>query len=162
MSLRMKWAALAATSLLAIGACHGKQESTEPTGGGSASAEQKSLYDRLGGTPAITAVVDELVANCAADARINHFFTGAAGDPEEMKHFKQMLVDQICEATGGPCKYSGKSMPEAHKGMAIKHDDFTALVEDLKKALDKLKVPDKEQGELLGALAPLEPDIVDK
>jgi len=163
MSLRSKWAALAATSLLALGACHGKKESTEPAGGGGASgAPTKSLYDRLGGQPALVAVVDDFVGNVAADARINKFFTAAAGDPEEMKHFKQMLIDQICEATGGPCKYQGKSMPEAHKGMAIKHEDFVALVEDLKKTLDKLKVPDQEQSELLGALGPLEPDIVDK
>jgi hemoglobin len=164
MSLRSKWVALAASSLLALGACHGKNESTEPTGGGSgsAAASTKSLYERLGGTPAITAVVDDFVGNCAADARINHFFTGAAGDPEEMKHFKQMLVDQICEASGGPCKYQGKSMPESHKGMAIKHEDFVALVEDLKTTLDKLEVPAPEQQELLGALAPLEPDIIDK
>ena len=161
MRLAGKWAALAASSLLAFGACgHKKPEG----GGGAGTAETatKSLYDRLGGQPAITAVVDDFVGNVAADARINKFFTAAAGDPEEMKHFKQMLVEQICEATGGPCKYSGKSMPEAHKGMNITHDDFVALVDDLKKSLVKLGVPDKEQGELLGALGPLEPDIVGK
>jgi hemoglobin len=159
MRLAPKWAALAASSLLALAACGHKQPTT---GGGTAETANKSLYDRLGGQPAIVAVVDDFVGNVAADNRINKFFTGAAADPEEMKHFKAMLVDQICEASGGPCKYTGKSMPEAHKGMAISHDDFTALVEDLKKSLDKFKVPDKEQGELLGALAPLEPDIVGK
>ena len=141
------------------GACGGKKSSTTTTPAGGSAA---SLYDRLGGKPAITKVVDDFVANCAADARINKFFTAAAGDPNEMAHFKQMLVDQICEASGGPCKYSGKSMPDAHKGMAITHDDFVALVDDLQKALVADGVKDQEQKDLLGALAPLEPDIVGK
>ena len=143
-----------------LGACGGKKSSTTttPEGGGSAA----SLYDRLGGKPAITKVVDDFVANCAADTRINKFFTAAAGDPNEMAHFKQMLVEQICEASGGPCKYSGKSMPEAHKGMNITHDDFVALVDDLQKALVADGVKEQEQKDLLGALGPLEPDIVGK
>src|SRR5256885_1772837 len=86
-----------------LGACGGKKSSTTttPAGGGSAA----SLYDRLGGQPAITKVVDDFVANVAADSRINKFFTAAAGDQNEMAHFKQMLVEQICQASGGPCKY---------------------------------------------------------
>ena len=160
MSLRLKWAALAASTLLAIGGCGGKKaSSTEPAGGTGSAA---SLYDRLGGEPAITKVVDDFVGNCAADARINHFFTAAAGDPEEMKHFKAMLVEQICEASGGPCKYSGKTMPEAHKGMAITDADFNALVEDLQKALVADGVKDQEQHDLLTALAALKGDIVGK
>lgn len=163
MSLRVKVAALAASSLLALGACGSKNKNTTTTeGSGSATGAQKSLYERLGGQPAVAAVVDDFVANVAADNRINHFFTSAAGDPEEMKHFKQMLNDQICEATGGGCKYTGKSMPDAHKGMAITDADFTALVEDLKKSLDKLHVGDQEQNELLTALGGLKGDIVGK
>jgi hemoglobin len=159
MRLGSKLAAIAATSLLALGACGGKKSGTTTTATGSGSA---TLYERLGGQPAVTKVVDDFVANCAADPRINKLFTAAAGDPQEMAHFKQMLVDQICEASGGPCKYSGKSMPEAHKGMAITHDQFTALVEDLQKALVADGVKDAEQKDLLGALAPLEPQIVNK
>ena len=79
-----------------------------------------------------------------------------------MAHFKQMLVDQICEASGGPCKYTGKSMPDAHKGMNITDADFDALVEDLQKALVADGVKDQEQKDLLGALAGLKPDIVGK
>lgn len=143
-----------------LGGCGGKKSSTTTTPEGSGSAA--SLYDRLGGKPAITKVVDDFVGNCAADARINKFFTAAAGDPNEMAHFKQMLVDQICEASGGPCHYTGKSMPEAHKGMAITDADFNALVEDLQKALVADGVKDQEQKDLLGALAGLKPDIVGK
>jgi len=67
-----------------------------------------SLYGRLGGKPAITAVVDEFVARVAADKRITAFFAGVAADPARLAAFKGKLVDQICEASGGPCKYSGK------------------------------------------------------
>src|SRR5579862_9555542 len=108
MRLGTKLAAIAASSLLALGACGGKKSgtTTTPTGGGGGSA---TLYDRLGGQPAVAKVVDDFVALVAADTRINKFFTAAAGDPQEMAHFKQMLADQICEAAGGGCKYTGKS-----------------------------------------------------
>jgi hemoglobin len=117
--------------------------------------QQKSLYDRLGGKDAITAVVDDFVANVAADKRINGFFAKA-----DIPRLKRNLVDQICQATGGPCTYTGKDMKTAHKGMGITDADFNALVEDLQKSLNKFKVPEKEQGELLGALASLKPQIV--
>jgi len=118
-------------------------------------APQKSLYERLGGKDAITAVVDDFVANVAADKRINGFFAKT-----DVPRLKRNLVDQICQATGGPCTYTGKDMRTAHKGMGITDADFNALVEDLKISLDKFKVPAKEQGELLGALGSLKPQIV--
>jgi hemoglobin len=125
-------------------------------------AADKSLYERLGGKKSITAVVDEFVGRVAMDARINHYFGAAAADPVRMKLFKANLVDQICQASGGPCKYTGKDMKSAHAGMGITAADFNALVEDLTGALDKFKVKDKEKGELLGALAPMKSDIVTK
>ncbi len=129
---------------------------------GGKAKKEKSLYQRLGGKKAITAVVDEFVVNVAADARINKFFAATASDPKRMATFKGNLVNQICEASGGPCKYTGKSMKEAHKGMGISTADFNALVEDLVKALDKLKVGEKEKNELLGVLGPMKGDIVER
>jgi len=125
-------------------------------------AKEKTLFDRLGGKKGITAVVGEFVGNCATDDRIKGFFAKTAADPKRLATFKNNLVDQICEASGGPCKYKGKSMKDAHKGMGISSADFTALVEDLTKALDKFKVGEKEKGELLGALGPMKGDIVEK
>jgi len=119
--------------------------------------KEKSLYDRLGKKKAITAVVDEFVGNVAADASINHFFAKT-----DIPHLKKMLVDQICMATGGPCKYKGKDMKSAHKGMGVSTADFNALVGDLVKALDKFKVPEKEKSELLAALGGMKGDIVEK
>ncbi len=118
-------------------------------------APQKSLYDRLGGQPAITAVVDDFVGNVAGDGRINGFFART-----DIARLKRLLVEQICQATGGPCTYTGRDMVTAHKGMNITDAQFNALVEDLVKSLDKFKVPEKEKGELLGALGGLKPQIV--
>jgi len=117
--------------------------------------KEKPLYDRLGGLPAIQAVVDDFIGNVANDNRINKRFANA-----NIPKLKKNLVDQVCEATGGPCKYTGLSMKEAHKGMKITDAEFSALVEDLVKSLDKFKVPAKEKNELLTALAGMKNDIV--
>ena len=115
----------------------------------------KTLYDRLGGQAAIVAVVDDFVGNVAADKRINGFFAHA-----DIPHLKMELVSQICQATGGPCVYTGKDMKTAHAGMGIRSRDFNALVGDLGKTLKKFKVPKKEQGQLVAILAPMKKDIV--
>jgi hemoglobin len=128
----------------------------------SASAQQKTLYDRLGGKAAITAVVDQFVSNVAADKRINARFAATAADPARLANFKNNLVNQICQASGGPCTYTGKSMKDAHAGMGITTADFNALVEDLVSALNKFKVPDSDQKVLLGVLGPMSKDIVEK
>jgi hemoglobin len=127
-----------------------------------AAAKDKTLYQRLGGKKAITEVVDEFVSRVAADSRINGFFKQTAGDPERLAMFKGNLVDQIYQASGGPCTYKGKDMKTAHKGMGISGDDFNALVEDLVGALDKFKVGEKEKNELLGVLGPMKSDIVEE
>ena len=125
-----------------------------------AGAKQKSLYDSLGGRTAIVKVVDDFVGNCAADARINSFFAATAKDPKRMAAFKTNLVNQICEASGGPCKYTGKDMKTAHAGMDITDTHFNALVEDLTKTLDKFKVAAADQKTLLGVLGPMRAQIV--
>ena len=123
-------------------------------------AKDKSLYDRLGGKKAIKAVVADFVNNVAGDSRINKFFADTAKDPKRLARFKDNLVDQICQASGGPCKYKGKDMVTAHKGMNISDAEFTALVEDLVKSLNKFNVGATEQNELLGALGGLKSQIV--
>jgi hemoglobin len=132
------------------------------TAGAQKAAAQKSLYDRLGGKAAITAVVDEFVGRVSADNRINHFFAATASNPARLAAFKGKLVDQICQAGGGPCKYMGKDMKAAHQGMGITTADFNALVEDLVGALDKFKVGKAEKDQLLGVLGPMQGAIVEK
>src|SRR5262245_58896699 len=125
-------------------------------------AKEKPLYDRLGGKKAIAAVVDEFVNRVAADKRINAFFGATASDPDRLMRFKRNLVDQICQASGGGCKYMVKDMKSAHMGLGISGADFDALVEDLVGALDTFKVGAHEKDQLLGALAPMKSAIVEK
>ena len=137
---------VAAGMLLALVGC--AQTGTMPAG--------KSLYDRLGGKTAITAVVDQFVANVVDDSRINGRFATT-----DIPKLKGHLVDQICMATGGSCTYRGRDMKTTHAGMKISNADFGALVEDLVKALDTFKVPAQEKRELLGLLGPMNKDIVE-
>lgn len=116
---------------------------------------EQTLYHRLGGKETITAVVDDFVARVAADNRINSFFA-----PTDMPRFKRLLVEQICQATGGPCTYTGRDMKTAHQGMGVTDADFNALVEDLVTTMDKFQVPAQERNELLALLGPMRSDIV--
>ena len=116
----------------------------------------RSLYERLGGKAAITAVVDDFVARCAADARINGKFART-----DIPRLKASLVDQVCEATGGPCTYTGRDMRATHDGMGVTAAEFDALVADLVATLDRFSVPAAEKAELVSALAPMRADIVE-
>ena len=115
-----------------------------------------SLYERLGGLAAINAVIDSFVARCAADDRINPKF-----ERTDIPRLKKMLVDQVCEATGGPCTYAGRSMRETHDGMGVTAGEFDALVEDLVATLDEFDVPKEEQDELLSVLGSMRGEIVE-
>src|SRR5262249_41130638 len=87
--------------------------------GNSTLGQTRTLYDRLGGYPGISAVVDDFVKNVAADKRINKFFANANID-----RLKARLVEQICQGTGGPCVYTGRDMKSVHAGMGIRGKDF--------------------------------------
>ena len=122
-----------------------------------ATMHNASLYSRLGGKPAIRLVVEDFVQNVAEDRRINQFFATT-----NIPRLKRLLVEQICQASGGPCRYSGRSMKAAHRGLGIRNVDFNALVQDLGKSLNKYNVPVREQRELTAILVPLKPDIVSR
>jgi hemoglobin len=126
------------------------------------SATAKSLYERLGGMPAITAVTSGLVDRILADTRINAWFARAAASKEETARYKASLANFVCQSVGGPCTYTGPDMVTAHKGRRVTSGAFDAVVEDLTAVLDELKVPAAEKSELLGALAPLKSQIVQK
>ncbi|HLL72032.1 MAG TPA: group 1 truncated hemoglobin [Pyrinomonadaceae bacterium] len=147
-------AALCLLGMMAVAAQ--AQDTNTSTTTTAASATQKSLYERLGGLDAIKAVVGEFAARVLADERVNKKF--AKTDAARLTHY---LVEQVCAATGGPCRYTGNSMKKAHKNMKVTEGEFTALVEDLVKALDKFNVPETEKNELLGALAKMKGDIVE-
>lgn len=130
-------------------------QSMEPTT--TSTMADKPLYERLGGKPAITAVVEDFVGRVAADSRINGKFANT-----DIPRLKMLLIEQICQASGGPCTYTGRSMKATHTGMGVSSAEFDALVGDLVATLNKFRVPEREKNELLGALGPLKKDIVER
>jgi hemoglobin len=119
-------------------------------------AMDRSLYDRLGGIEAITAVVGSFRDRVAADDRINLKFART-----DLARLTKMLIDQVCEATGGPCHYTGRSMKQAHASMRVTDGEFDALVQDLVATLKQFNVGKHEQDELLGLLGPMRSEIVE-
>jgi hemoglobin len=117
----------------------------------------KKLFDRLGGKPAVEAVIDDFLGRVAGDESINSGF--AVG---HVPRLRQRLVELVCAATGGPCTYSGRDMQTAHAGMKITNAQFDSLVGHLVATLDKFKVPSQEKGELLGLLGPMRGSIVEE
>jgi hemoglobin len=117
-----------------------------------------SLYDQLGGAVGITAVINGLGDNLVADSRISGFFTSLP--TARLLRLKELLIEQVSNASGGPVQYTGRDMRTSHAGLNITTDDFNALVEDLVQSLNSNKVPAAAQQMLLGALAPLQSDIV--
>jgi hemoglobin len=130
---------------------------------GSAFADQhieQSLYKRLGGYDAIAAVTDDFIGRMATDKALSRFFVGHS--KESLGHIRQLVVDQLCAATVGPCIYIGRDMKSSHQGMGITEGDWNTAVGHLVATLDKFKVPERERKEVLGALSGLKNDIVDQ
>lgn len=142
--LRHRCGQLALVACIALAGCAAQQP--EP-----------KLFDRLGGLPAITAVVDKTLDSVAHDPRTSRSFDGV-----KLGTVKQSVVAQICEATGGPCKYKGDSMREVHQGLGITSAEFDAFVQQLIATLDQFKVGEREKHDLLQILAPMKTDIVTK
>lgn len=121
----------------------------------SSAGKPPSLYDRLGGKPALVAVVDDFMVTAAADPRIGRRFRDT-----DTPHFKAALVEQLCASTGGPCKYTGRSMKDAHAGMGISDGEFNAMLQDLRRALTRHDVPIETQTEVVAALEPMRDEVV--
>lgn len=120
----------------------------------------KSLYKRLGGYDALAAVTDDFITRLATDKTLGRFFVGAS-DNSKMR-IRQLVLDQLCAATGGPCIYIGREMKTAHKGLGITEEDWNISVKHLLATLAKFKVPEKEQKEVAAAISGLKADIVEK
>lgn len=126
-------------------------------------ADKETLYMRLGGTPAIAAVVDEFVNRLAMDEttlgnkNVVKSLTSGKVTPAGIKF---LVVQQIVMASGGPAKYSGRDMASAHKGLMITEAEWEASAKVFKAVLDDFKVPAREQGELFSAITASKKDIV--
>jgi hemoglobin len=119
-----------------------------------------TLYQRLGGYDAIAAVTDDFLGRLAADQQMSRFFVGVSAD--SLRKLRQHVVDQLCEASGGPCYYFGRSMKTVHAGLGIGESDWQSAVKHLTGTLDKFKVAEKERAEILAMFAGLKKDIVEK
>ena len=124
-------------------------------GAAPAEAPAGSLYARLGGTPKVTAFVNQTIEHVAADPRMNQSF-----DKVNLQHVKDMLLEQICSLTGGGCTYTGDTMREVHAGHHISNAEFFGLVEELRSAMRAQAVPLAARNELLEILAPMKRDVV--
>jgi hemoglobin len=129
---------------------------------------QPTLYQRInvrdgtgtlrGGRDALRLIVDDFVANVVADPVASPRFKALPA--AQVEQLKSKLADQLCEATGGPCSYYGRSMKETHAGMKITEAEWNATVAALAKALDKHRIAAKDKDEVLAALGPMKKDIV--
>ena len=137
-------------ALLALAGCAGAPQTAAPPA-------KDALYHELGGTEGITKVVDLFFRRLNSDARINTLFRNVDHDD-----LRRLVIEQLCEATGGPCKYTGRSMEEAHSGLNLTNADFDAFVGDLTAALDEAKVPKATQKKLIALLAPMRSEVVGK
>lgn len=120
---------------------------------------QESLYKRLGGYDAIAAVTDDFIGRLATDKVLSRFFVASSDDTKGK--IRQHIVDLLCNVTGGPCIYIGRSMKDAHKGMKISENDWTITVRLLIESLNKFKVPQKEQNDFLTIVGSVKKDIVE-
>src|ERR1051325_9356186 len=126
----------------------------------SARAQQKTLYERIGGYNALAAVVDDFIGRLVSDKQFEKFFAGHSIDSK--KRIRQHILDQFCAATGGPCVYTGRDMKTSHTGLGITEADWDAAAKHLAASLDKFKVPEREKGEVLAFVTSLKKDIVEK
>jgi hemoglobin len=118
--------------------------------------QTKPLYDRLGGLDVINALTESWVARVGGDDRANKKFVRT-----DIPRLKKEVADQLCEATGGPCTYTGRSMQETHAGMQTTAGEFDVVMQHLGAALDELNIPQAEQDELVDLLRPMRADIVE-
>jgi hemoglobin len=121
---------------------------------GAAQAEA-TLYEQIGGEPVLRKTVDEFMVIMEKDDRINFAFGNT-----DLTKFKQLLFEQLCNITDGPCKYTGRTMKESHEKLAVNNIMFNALAEDVYIAFDRAGVPYRLQNKVMAIFAPMQRDIV--
>ena len=133
---------------LLLGACASSPQSP---------AKDDSLYRALGEKPGISRIVEGMLLNVARDQRIVAHFRNV-----NIELLRTQLIDKFCVEAGGPCRYTGDDMAEAHKGQQISRSEFNALVENLIDAMDAQGVPVPTQNRLLARLAAQRGEVIDK
>ncbi|GJM10384.1 MAG: group 1 truncated hemoglobin [Lysobacteraceae bacterium] len=122
-----------------------------------ATTSEQSLYQALGGQSGVEQLVERVTDIAHNDERIGFLF-----EDIDFPYFKARLTEQICELSGGPCKYTGLDMTDAHSGMQITRAEFNYFVEDLQLAMDQVGLNVPTQNRLLGLLVPMHADIIEQ
>jgi hemoglobin len=139
---------IAIASVVALAASAGLAGCSAPT-------RHDTLYDDLGGTPGISAIVDQVIEAYADDPRVAPFFANT-----NIHRFRSKLIEYLCVVADGPCTYTGDSMEESHTGLGIDEASFNAGVEGFQKAMTNLRLPQTTQNRLLARLAPRHESII--
>lgn len=121
--------------------------------------DKKTLYERLGGYDAITAVANDLLPRLRSDSQLGRFWAHRGDDGIQRE--KQLLIDYLCACAGGPTYYRGRDMALAHRGMRINESDWTVFLGHAAATLAKFKVPEAEQRELVAFVQSLKKEIVE-
>lgn len=127
-----------------LGGCQTTSNTDAPAG----------LYEQLGKRAGIASIVEDLLYLIVEDDRINHHFAGI-----DVEQFHTHLTDQLCNVSGGPCTYTGRSMRDSHADMDITDTEFNALAENLILAMEENDVPTSAQNRLIKRLIPMYPEI---
>ena len=120
---------------------------------------KRTLYERLGGYDAISAVVNDLLPRLQADSQLARFWQHRGEDG--LKREKQLLIDFLCSSAGGPLYYTGRDMKTSHTGMKISESDWSAFLGHLNATLEIFRVPQTERDEVVAFVQSTKPDIVE-
>ena len=122
----------------------------------------KSLFERLGGTKGITAIVDDVIENHMNNTTINARFIPYKDEPERFAKIRQHTIDFFSAGGGGPVQYTGRDMPTTHRGMNINAAEYMAVVDDIMVVLDKHNIDDASKNDVLAILWSLKGMIIAK
>jgi len=120
---------------------------------------EQTLYERLGGYDAISAVANDLLPRLQKDQQLGRFWQNRADDG--ISREKQLLIDFLCSSAGGSLYYTGRDMKTSHKGMKISESDWSAFLGHLNDTLDAFQVPQTERAQVIAFIDSTKSDIVE-
>jgi hemoglobin len=120
---------------------------------------EKTLYARLGGYDAISAVANDLLPRLMSDSQLGRFWKNRGEDG--INREKQLLIDYLCSSAGGPLLYTGRDNKTSHKGMGISESDWEQFIGHLNATLDNFQLPQQERSDVIAFIESTKADIVE-
>ncbi len=154
-----RMAAACVLAVLAVTLFPASRSFAQEQGGKGKDKAAKTLYQRIGGYDVIAGIVDDLLAQLRSDKAFDRF--GGGRSENSLKRTRQLLMDQFCALTGGPCTYIGRDMKTAHQGLKITAAEWDSTIKKLEMSLDKLKVGGKDKEEFVALIQNVRNDIVE-